>query len=192
MSLAKRCAASAKRGVRARRFQVLGAAAALAAGCSAPGPVAVPQARLAKTYHSMPAAPLPLQRESLATTLAEYRQEFARLLHAANPGLVYDGPPPNPVRGVIVMRAEVDALGEMRRLDLFRGPGHAPWLEQLVAQTVRQAEPFPRPSIKLLNGARSVAFTETWLFDYEGRFRLRSLSAAQADPPTEDTEEAPR
>lgn len=192
MSLAKRCAASAKRGVRARRFQVLGAAAALAAGCSAPGPVAVPQARLAKTYHSMPAAPLPLQRESLATTLAEYRQEFARLLHAANPGLVYDGPPPNPVRGVIVMRAEVDALGEMRRLELFRGPGHAPWLEQLVAQTVRQAEPFPRPSMKLLNGARSVAFTETWLFDYEGRFRLRSLSAAQADPPTEDTEEAPR
>jgi hypothetical protein len=168
---------------------VLGAAAALAAGCSAPGPVAVPQARLAKTYHSMPAAPLPLQRESVATTLAEYRQEFARLLHAANPGLVYDGPPPNPVRGVIVMRAEIDAIGELRRLELFRGPGHAPWLEQLVAQTVRQAEPFPRPSMKLLNGGGSVVFTETWLFDYEGRFRLRTLSQAQAEPPDEPQEE---
>jgi hypothetical protein len=31
-----------------------------------------------------------------------------------------------------------------------------------------------------------VAFTETWLFDYEGRFRLRSLSLRQADPPPED------
>ncbi|HEU4647229.1 MAG TPA: hypothetical protein VFS80_16875 [Burkholderiales bacterium] len=168
---------------------MLGAAVVLAAGCSAPGPVAVPQARLAKTYHSMPAAPLPLQRESVATTLAEYRHEFARLLHAANPGLVYDGPPPNPVRGVIVMRAEIDALGEMRRLELFRGPGHAPWLEQLVAQTVRQAEPFPRPSAKLLNGGGSVVFIETWLFDYEGRFRLRTLSQAQAEPPDEPQEE---
>lgn len=182
----------AERGARGAGFQVLAGLAALLAGCSTPAPRDVPPPPVAKTYHSMPGASLPLQRESLATTLAEYRQEFARLLHAANPGLVYDGPPPNPVRGVIVMRAEVDALGEMRRLELFRGPGHAPWLEQLVAQTVRQAEPFPRPSMNLLNGARSVAFTETWLFDYEGRFRLRSLSAAQADPPTEDTEEAPR
>jgi hypothetical protein len=41
---------------------------------------------------------------------------------------------------------------------------------------VRQATPFPRPSLKLLNGARSVAFTESWLFDYQGRFRLRTLS----------------
>lgn len=189
MSLAKRYAASAKRGVRARRFQVLGAAAALAAGCSAPGPVAVPQARLAKTYHSMPAAPLPLQRESAAETVAAYQREIAQLLHAANPGLVYDGPPPNPVRGVIVMRAEIDAIGGMRRLELFRGPGHAPWLERLAAQTVRQAEPFPRPSAKLLNGGGSVVFTETWLFDYEGRFRLRTLSQAQAEPPDEPEEE---
>lgn len=179
----------AERGARSAGFQALAGLAALLAGCSTPGPQPGPEARMAKSYHSMPEASLPLQRESVATSLAEYRQEFARLLHAANPGLVYDGPPPNPVRGVIVMRAEVDAIGGMRRLELFRGPGHAPWLEQLVAQTVRQAEPFPRPSMKLLNGARSVAFTETWLFDYEGRFRLRTLSQAQAEPPDEPEEE---
>jgi hypothetical protein len=182
----------AERGVRSAGFQALAGLAALLAGCSTPGPQSGAEARVAKAYHSMPEASLPLQRESLATTLAEYRQEFAHLLHAANPGMIYDGPPPNPVRGVIVMRAEIDAIGGMRRLELFRGPGHAPWLEKLVVQTVRQAEPFPRPSMKLLNGGRSVAFTETWLFDYEGRFRLRSLSAAQADPPHEGTEEVPR
>lgn len=189
MSLVKRCAASAKRGVRARRFQVLAAAAALAAGCSAPAPVAVPDARVAKIYRSMPAAPLPLQRVSAAATVADYKREIAHLLHAANRGMVFDGPPPNPVRGVIVMRAEIDAIGEMRRLEMFRGPGHAPWLERLAAQTLRQAEPFPRPSAKLLNGGGSVVFTETWLFDYEGRFRLRTLSEAQAEPPDEPQEE---
>ena len=179
----------AERGARSAAFQALAGLAALLAGCSTPGPQSGAEARVAKAYHSMPEASLPLQRESPATTLAEYRQEFARLLHAANPGLVYDGPPPNPVRGVIVMRAEVDAIGGMRRLELFRGPGHAPWLERLAAQTVRQAEPFPRPSAKLLNGGGSVVFTETWLFDYKGRFRLRTLSQAQAEPPDEPQEE---
>jgi hypothetical protein len=40
--------------------------------------------------------------------------------------------------------------------------------------------------MKLLNGANSVTFTETWLFDYEGRFRLRSLSLPQAAPAEEN------
>jgi hypothetical protein len=185
MALGKSRAMLSEAGVRGPRFQVAALLAALAAGCSVPAPKLVPPPAtdVPKVYHSMPAAPLPLQPESRAATLAEYQLEVAGLLHTANAGRIFQGPPPNPLRGVVVMRAEVDALGEMRRLDLFRGPGHAPWLESLAAQTVREAEPFPRPSAKLLNGASSVVFTETWLFDYQGRFRLRSLSGAQADPP---------
>jgi hypothetical protein len=77
----------------------------------------------------------------------------------------------------------------MRRLELYRAPWHDPWLATLVSQTVRRAEPFPPPSMKLMNGARSVEFTETWLFDYEGRFRLRSLSQEQAEPPLDEVAE---
>lgn len=148
-------------------------------------------AKVPKTYHSMPEAALPLPPVSSSETLVDYQREIAGLLHAANPGMVYAGPPPNPLRAVVVMRAEIDALGDTRRLDLYRAPGYAPWLEELVAQTVRQAEPFPRPSLKLLDGARSVSFTETWLFDYEGRFRLRTLSQRQAEPAAADEENTP-
>lgn len=172
----------AEAGGRGRRIQVLAAFCALLAGCAAPAPGPGPAPGLAKSYHSMPAALLPLPPVSLSATLREYQREVAGLLHAANPGMVYDGPPPNPLRAVVVVRAEIDALGEARRLELYRAPGHAPWLEELVAQTVRQAEPFPRPSLKLLNGARSVAIIETWLFDYQGRFRMRALSLPQDGP----------
>jgi hypothetical protein len=141
---------------------------------------------VAKRYHSMPPAPLPLPAASPASSLAEYQREVAGLLHAANRGMVFEGPPPNPVRAVIVMRTEIDVLGQARRFELVRAPWHDPWLETLVAQTMRNAEPFPPPSMKLLGGASSVAFTETWLFDYQGRFRLRSLSQAQAEPPEEE------
>jgi periplasmic protein TonB len=173
----------AQAGGRARAFQALAALAALLAGCAtqpAPGVAS----RIAKTYHSMPAASLPLPPASRAATLADYKLEIAGLLQEANRGMVFDGPPPNPLRAIIVMRAEVDPLGEAR-LKLVRAPWHDPWLPDLVAQTVRQAEPFPRPSRKLLDGANRVSFTETWLFDYGGRFRLRSLSQPQAELPPE-------
>ena len=176
-------------GVRGRRFQVLAALCVLLAGCSTPAPQ--PPARVAKAYHSMPEAALPLAQPSDAATLLEYQREVARALHAANAGMVFDGPPPNPLRAVIVMRAEVNAIGGMRRLELYRAPWHYPWLEALARETVRQAEPLPRPSLKLLNGARSVVFTESWLFDYQGRFRLRTLSQAQAELADEDGEGTP-
>lgn len=155
--------------------------ALLAAACSTVPVTESARPAIAKSYHSMPAAPLPLQAASAAATVEEYQHEFAKLLHAANAGMVFEGPPPNPVRAVIVMRAEVDAIGELRRLELVRAPWHDPWLEDLVRQTVRQLGPLPRPSLKLMNGGRSVAFQETWLFDYQGRFRLRSLSQRQAE-----------
>jgi predicted small lipoprotein YifL len=173
-----------------RRFQALALLCALLAGCGTPGPQSVPPAPVVKAYHSMPEAALPLERPSDAATLLEYQRDVARALHAANPGMVFEGPPPNPLRAVIVMRAEVDAIGGMRRLDLYRAPWHYPWLEALARETVRQAEPLPRPSMKLMNGAQSVTFTETWLFDYQGRFRLRTLSLPQAEPPEEDPQEA--
>lgn len=163
-----------------RGFQALAVLCAVLAGCATPAPQSVPPAPVVKAYHSMPAALLPLRPASAAATVDEYRREIAALLHAANAGMVFDGPPPNPVRAVIVMHAEVDAIGGMRRLELYRAPWHDPWLEALARETVRQAEPLPRPSRKLLNGARSVVFTESWLFDYQGRFRLRTLSQAQA------------
>lgn len=190
MSPGKTCGTRAQAGGRGRGFQALAALCAVLAGCATPAPQSVPPP-VPKTYHSMPAAPLPLRAASGATTVDEYRREIATLLHAANAGMVFDGPPPNPVRAVIVMRAEVDAIGGLRRLELYRAPWHDPWLEALARETMRQAEPLPRPSLKLLNGARSVVFTESWLFDYEGRFRLRTLSQPQAELLDEDGEAMP-
>jgi hypothetical protein len=166
---------------RLRAFQAPLALLALVSACTS-----IPldtSGRVAKQYHSMPEAFLPLPPVSPAASLPEYQREVARRLHEANRGMVFEGPPPNPVRAVIVMRAEIDVLGEARRFDLLRAPWHDPWLETLVEQTWRRAEPFARPSMKLLNGGSAVTLTETWLFDYQGRFRLRTLSEAQAGPP---------
>ena len=115
---------------------------------------------------------------SRASTLAAYQREFAEHLHAANTERVYEGRPPNPLRAIIVYRAEIDANGQPVRVQLYRSPG-APELEARAAESLRRAAPFPRPRPDLLRSGGRVALLETWLFDYDGRFRLRTLALPQ-------------
>ena len=173
----------------ARRFQA-GMLLALAAACStAPLPPLEPPAPVQVPAMTAPVPPPPAAvRYSTATSLPEYQREMAGLLHAASADRVYVGAPPNPLRAVVVYYAEIDALGEARMLLLFRAPGHAPELAAYAAESLRLASPFPRPNPQLMNGAGRIVITETWLFDREGRFRLRTLSLPQARPPQWDME----
>ena len=160
----------------ARRFQ---AAALLAlAACATPTPpVLEPQ-----VFLQVPAAAVsaPEIAVSGATTLAEYRRDVDQLLHAANLPGVFAGRPPNPLRAVIVVYVEVNSGGELVRLELYRAPGHSPELVDEVERAWRRLGPqLPRPLPALMNGDERLAFTQTWLFDDEGRFRLRTLSLPQ-------------
>jgi len=161
----------------ARRFQAV-ALLALAA-CATPPPVLEPQ-----VFLRVPAAPVdaPAVAVSGATTLAEYRRNVDELLHAANVPGVFAGRPPNPLRAVIVVYVEVNSGGELVRLELYRAPDHSPELVDEVERAWRRLGPqLPRPLPALMNGDERLAFTQTWLFDYDGRFRLRTLSQPQAE-----------
>jgi hypothetical protein len=162
-------------GGRAGRLQV--AWLALLAACAAPPPALEP-----KLVPRVPAAP-PQAAASDAKTVADYRRQVAELLHAANPKGLYPGVPPNPLRAVIVVYVEVDPAGVLRRLELFRAPSDTPELVDEVERAWRRLGPqLPRPQPQLMNGGARLAFTQTWLFDYEGRFRLSTHSAQQAAP----------
>lgn len=163
-------------GGRAGRLQV--AWIALLAACATPPPALEP-----RTVPQVPAAAAPLVAVSEAKTVADYRRQVAELLHAANPKGLYPGVPPNPLRAVIVVYVEVDPAGVLRRLELFRAPPDAPELVDEVERAWRRLGPqLPRPLPQLMNGGARLAFTQTWLFDYEGRFRLSTLSAQQVAP----------
>lgn len=169
----------AQAGAGTRGFQ---AAALLAlAGCAAlPPPVLEPKPAL---QVPAPAA----EPQSAARTVAEYGAEVAELLHGANRQWVFEGRPPNPLRAVIVVYVEVDAGGVLRTLHLYRAPPHSPELLDGLESAWRRLGPYlPRPRPALVNGDGRLAFTQTWLFDHEGRFRLRPLSKMQAEPPGGD------
>ncbi len=102
-------------------------------------------------------------------------------MQAASGAEVYEGRPQYFLRAVIVYRLEIDAHGWPVRVELYRAPDKA-GARELVARaaaSVRRAAPFPRPSPRLLDGAGRVGLMETWLFDDDGRFRLRAVSLPQ-------------
>lgn len=174
----------------ARRFQ---AAALLAlAGCSStpPPPLEQPVFLQVPAAPARRAAPPPPAAESGALTLAEYRRQVAELLHAANRKDLFAGAPPNPLRAVIVVYVEVNQRGELVRLELFRAPYHEPGLVDEVERAWRRLGPqLPRPLPALMAGQERIGFTQSWLFDYNGRFRLLALSQAQAELPPEEEEQ---
>ena len=113
-----------------------------------------------------------------APQAAAYRQALAQRVHAANAEWLYAGRPPNPLYSVVVMQLRVDASGRLAEARLVRSNGHA-HLQRRALDSLRRAQPLPVPPDGMLRG--SAWLTETWLFDRDGRFQLRTLALPQLD-----------
>lgn len=162
------------------RWLSAGAAALVAAACTmSPPPTSAPDTPGPAPETGSIAVPPPAGAASTAS-LPEYRRLLAEHVHAANADRVYEGRPPNPLRAVIVYQADIDARGQPTSIRLYRSPG-SPSLEARVVESLRRAAPFPPPPATLLAFNGRFTMTETWLFDNDGRFRLRTLSLPQ-DP----------
>jgi len=128
-----------------------------------------------------PPAPRYTTPLSRATTVSQYEREIAERVQHASAAEVYPGRPQFFLRAVIVYQLQIDGAGRLVRLDLFRAPDK-PGVAELVRrarESVRHAAPFARPEPRLLGRYRTVALMETWLFDDDGRFRLRAASMPQ-------------
>ena len=103
---------------------------------------------------------------------------MAQRIYAAS-GDISRGRPQDLLRAVIVLSIVLDRNGQPSRVSIQRTPGDAE-AEQRAIQSVQSGAPYPRPSRAVLRGASGVEFFETWLFNDDGRFQLRSLAQTQA------------
>ena len=162
------------------------AAALLWGGCSqrraaepapaqAPPPAPVTEAAVTSTPAPAPAPGIAI---SGARTLDAYKVEIAQRIHAAS-GDISSGRPQDLLRAVIVLNITLDTKGQPVRIAIQRTPGD-PEAEQRAIASVRRAAPYPRPSGAVARGAAAFEFSETWLFNTDGRYQLRSLAQTQA------------
>ena len=116
---------------------------------------------------------------STAATLDDYKRALAQRIVAVNSTQVYVGRPQALLRAVIVLKYFVNADGQLLRADVLR-TNRDRKAEATALAALRRAAPFPKPDSRFLRRGE-VELAESWLFNDDGRFQLRSVAEQQMD-----------
>ncbi|WP_220807897.1 energy transducer TonB family protein [Noviherbaspirillum aridicola] len=116
---------------------------------------------------------------STAQTVEGYKRDVAQRISQVNSTRVYVGRPQALLRSVVVVRYTVDSGGSLIRSEIMRSNRDRE-TESTALATLRGAAPFPKPASHLLRHGR-LELAETWLFNSDGRFQLRSIAEPQMD-----------
>jgi protein TonB len=152
-----------------------------AAACTTPAPE-TPPAAAAKPVPEIVKEKLETPRTtpdavSTAGTLEAYKLELARRIAEVNSTQVYTERPQALLRSVIVVKYYVDREGRLAHSEIMRS-NRDKATEATALGSLRRAAPFPLPGKHLLQRGR-VELAETWLFNKDGRFQLRTLALPQ-------------
>ncbi|WP_404822399.1 TonB family protein [Noviherbaspirillum aerium] len=116
---------------------------------------------------------------STENTVEGYKRDLAQRITEVNSIKVYTTRPQALLRSVVVVRYSVDAGGRLLRSEIMRSNRDRD-AEATAMASLRNAAPFPKPASHLLRQGK-VELSETWLFNNDGRFQLRTLALPQMD-----------
>jgi protein TonB len=116
---------------------------------------------------------------STASTLDGYKQDLAHRISQVNSTKVYIGRPQALLRSVVVVKYQVDRDGNLVHSEVFRSNRDRE-TEAIALATLKSTAPFPKPAPHLLRHGR-VDILESWLFNNDGRFQLRTIALPQMD-----------
>lgn len=162
----------------------------IGAGCSAPSPTAAPPAA-AQIVVQPSSAPLPSEQAEQKTAtpaatvrlaprdpaMEQWKRRAAEQIHTVNKDQLFQGRPHHLLQAVIVIEASVDRAGQVTRSRVVRSPGIKS-LDQVALASLKAASPLPPPPTPLVVRGPLV-FSETWLFQNDGRFQVRTLAMPQ-------------
>lgn len=116
---------------------------------------------------------------STASTLHAYKQDVAQRIIQVNSRHVYAERPQALLRSVVVLKFSIDENGNLVRSEVQRSnkDRHA---ESTAIDSLKRTSPFPKPSGHLLRHGK-LEISESWLFNNDGRFQLRTVALPQMD-----------
>lgn len=141
------------------------------AGCSSNKPVAETNRK------SAPLVETTRDGTSTARTVTDYKEDIAHRIAETSSTKVYVERPQALLRSVIVLKFVIDANGRLVRSEISRS-NHDRATEVTALSSLRSAAPFPKPPENILRNGR-IELSETWLFNNDGRFQLRSIAQPQ-------------
>jgi protein TonB len=124
-----------------------------------------------------PPAKVPPQVQRPAANLDEYKTQVAQQINSANPHAIFSGRLPPMMAAIVVLDIGIGRDGDVVALRVHRTPDEES--ARIALAAVKQAAPYPKPAHLLKGGHHTLAFSETFLFNRDYRFQLRTLSGPQ-------------
>lgn len=112
------------------------------------------------------------------SNLSAYQKELAMHISRRNSLQIYVTQPQAMLRSVIVIKFALDAKGSLLSYDILRSNKDREAEQTALASLIR-AQNFPAPSPSWLTQGK-LELIETWLFNSDGRFQLRTIALPQA------------
>lgn len=122
----------------------------------------------------------PMSGQAPASSLDLYKIAAAQRVSEVNAREITPGNPQPMLRSVVSLEYWVDRSGNVTSVALYRSNGDIE-AERIAMASLRRASPLPAPSRALVDSSGRVRAVETWLFNNDGRFQLRSVAAPQID-----------
>lgn len=148
---------------------------AAAGGCSTVQPVASTARGIVAPIIRAPMTEAPVPPAS--TTLEAYKAEVAQHVMRANHGQTFGGRLPPMLPAIVVVNITVGKDGELQDVVVQRS--RDPSASKVALASMRRTGKLPPPSHLLGANMRALTFSETFLFDDQYRFQLRSLAGLQ-------------
>lgn len=153
--------------------------AALLAACGHQPPPAAPARPAAPPPARPPAAahtPVPGQRTSY-DNIGMYKNEVAEQVMRFNPEHTFSGQLPPMLPAIVVLSITVDKDGRMTRVVVQRSRDDE--ASKVALAAMQRSGPLPKPFNLIDERHKSLTFSETFLFNAEYRFQLRTLAGVQ-------------
>jgi protein TonB len=109
----------------------------------------------------------------------DYKIDAALKVVRLNPASTFTGKLPPMLPAVVVLRVTVDEDGWIRNVWVQRAPEDGELAANIAIDSIFRARTLPRP-LNLANSADgSLSYSETFLFNSDNRFQIRTLAPVQ-------------
>ncbi|MDB5920952.1 MAG: hypothetical protein JWR40_5186 [Massilia sp.] len=118
-------------------------------------------------------------RRGYFNNVEDYKFDAAMHIAQFNAGHTFSGKLPRELPAVVVLRITVDESGRITEMWVQRAPEGDDRASKIAMASIQRAGVLPRP-LNLADGPdRSLSYSETFLFNADNQFQIRSLAPIQ-------------
>jgi protein TonB len=136
-----------------------------------PSAAEIPRTPLPSEQVPVPPLPVPIHN------LDDYKRALAAKVLAATPDAAFSGTLPKLLTSIVVVEAKIGRDGDIVNLRVVRSRDQK--ASKLALAAMHAAAPFPKPGKLMAGHHKTFEFSETFLFNKEYRFQIRTLAPVQ-------------